>query len=96
MSLGNLKRRLKALWLKRKNNQFGDQGRNWSVNWGGGGAYSYIRILPDEFILKSVIIIADFKRNSSSRTRIYKYAPPPLINALVTALLVMINALFTF
>ena len=37
---------------------------------GGGGAYSYIRILPDEFLLKSVVITADFKRNSSSRTPI--------------------------
>ena len=53
---------------------------------GGGGVYSYIRVLPDEFLLKSVVITDDFKRNSSGRTRIYEYAPPPLINALVTAL----------
>ena len=51
----------------------------------GGGGYSYIRVLPDEFLLKSVVITADFKRNSSGRTRIYEYATPP-INALVTAL----------
>ena len=44
---------------------------------GGGGAYSYIHVLPDEFLLKSVVITVDFKRNSSSRTRIYEYAPPP-------------------
>ena len=54
----------------------------------GGGAYSYIRVLPDEFLLKSVVITVDFKRNSSGRTRIYEYAPPPPppINALVSAL----------
>ena len=50
-----------------------------------GGVYSYIRVLPDEFLLKSVVITVDFKRNSSGRTRIYEYAPPP-INVLVSAL----------
>ena len=44
---------------------------------GGGGVYSYIHVLPDEFLLKSVVITVDFKRNSSGRTRIYEYAPPP-------------------
>ena len=53
---------------------------------GGGGVYSYIHVLPDEFLLKSVVITVDFKRNSSGRTRIYEYAPPPPINALVSAL----------
>ena len=24
-----------------------DQGRGESVNWGGGGVYSYIRVIPD-------------------------------------------------
>ena len=51
----------------------------------GGGGYSYILVLPDEFFFKSVVIKVDFKRNSSGRTRIYEYAPPP-INVLVTAL----------
>ena len=51
----------------------------------GGGAYSYIRVLPDEFLLKSTVMTTDFKRNSSGRTRIYEYPPPPPINALVTA-----------
>ena len=51
----------------------------------GGGVYSYIRVLPDEFLLKSVVITVDFKRNSSGRTRMYEYAPPPF-NALVSAL----------
>ena len=44
---------------------------------GEGGVYSYIRVRPDEFLLKSVVITVDFKRNSSGRTRIYEYAPPP-------------------
>ena len=52
-----------------------------------GRGYLYIRVLPDEFLLKSVVITVDFKRNSSDRTRIYEYAPPPPpIKALVTAL----------
>ena len=29
---------------------------------GGGGAYSYIRVLPDEFLLKSTVIATDFKK----------------------------------
>ena len=45
---------------------------------GVGGVYSYIHVLPDEFLLKSVVITVDFKRNSSGRTRIYEYAPPQL------------------
>ena len=48
------------------------------IEGGGGGGYSYIRVLPDEFLLKSVVITVDFKRNSSGRTRIYEYAPPQL------------------
>ena len=43
----------------------------------GRGGYSYICVLPDEFLLKSVVIKVDFKRNSSGRTQIYEYAPPP-------------------
>ena len=35
---------------------------------GGGGAYSYIRVLPDELLLKSTVMTTDFKRNSSGRT----------------------------
>ena len=50
---------------------------------GGGGAYSYIRVLLDEFLLKSTVMTTDFKRNSSGRTRINKYTPPPnLVSAL--------------
>ena len=44
---------------------------------GGGGEYSYIRVLPDKFLLKLTLMTADFKRNSSGRTRRYEYSPPP-------------------
>ena len=46
---------------------------------GGGGEYSYFLVLPDKFLLKSVVIKVNFKRNSSDRTRIYEYiyAPNP-------------------
>ena len=33
----------------------------------GGGVYSYIRILHDEFLLKSILMTTDFKRNLSDR-----------------------------
>ena len=56
---------------------------------GGGGEYSYIRVLPDEFLLKLTLMTADFKRNSSGRTRRYEYSPPPPppINVLVSPLI---------
>ena len=38
---------------------------------GGRGVYSYICVLTDEFLLKSVVIRVDFKRNSSRKTRIF-------------------------
>ena len=44
---------------------------------GGGGEYSYICVLSDEFLLKSTLRTTDFKRNSSDRTQIYEYSPPP-------------------
>ena len=55
---------------------------------GGGGEYSHLLLLPDEFLLKSAVIKVNFKRNSSGRTRIYEYSPPPPppINALVSPL----------
>ena len=30
---------------------------------GGGGVYSYICVMPDEILLKSVVISVNFKRN---------------------------------
>ena len=38
----------------RKKNIFSTYGRNLSDNWGGG--YSYIRVMPDGFLLKSIQI----------------------------------------
>ena len=35
---------------------------------GGGGEYSYLRVLPSKFLLKSVVIKVNFKRNLSGRT----------------------------
>lgn len=35
---------------------------------GGVARYSYIRVLTEDFFLKSLIIRDDFKRNSSGRT----------------------------
>ena len=55
---------------------------------GGGGVYSYIRVMPDEFLLKSVV----FKLISKEISRVeHEYMnihppPPPPINALATAL----------
>ena len=38
---------------------------------GGGGYFAHLVVLPDEFLLKSVVIRVDFKINLSGRTRIY-------------------------
>ena len=49
------------------------------------------RVLPDEFLLKLTVMTTDFNRNSSGRTQIYEYAPPPpTINGLVTALILTV------
>ena len=34
-------------------------------------------LMPNEFLLKSTLITTDLKRDSSGRTRIYEYTPPP-------------------
>ena len=39
------------------------------IGGGGGGVYSYIRVMPDEFRLKLTF-------TSSGITRIYEYTPP--------------------
>ena len=54
------------------------RGETRALTGGGGGEYSYIRVLPDEFLLKLTLMTADFKRNSSGRTRRYEYSPPQL------------------
>ena len=50
------------------------------------GVYLYIGVLPDEFLLKSVVIRVDCKGNSSGRTLIYEYTLPP-INGQVMSML---------
>ena len=42
---------------------------------GGGGGYSYIRVLPDEFLLKSVVISKEIRR--SEREYMNMHPPPP-------------------
>ena len=54
---------------------------------GGGGVNIHIFVFcPDEFLLKLTLMTADFKRNSSGRTRRYEHSPLPPINALVSPL----------
>jgi hypothetical protein len=51
-----------------------------------GGVYSYIRVLPDEFLLN--FFVFKFISNEISRAEHeYMNIPPPAINALVTPLL---------
>ena len=57
----------------------GFRGETRALIGGGGGEYSYIRVLQDEFLLKLTLMTADFKRNSSGRTRRYEYSPPQLM-----------------
>ena len=59
---------------------------------GGGGAYSYIRVLPDEFLLKSTVMTNWFSKEIRRAEREYmNIYPPPPINALVTALPVFVQ-----
>ena len=44
---------------------------------GGGCEYSYLRVLPDEFLLKLAVIKINFKRNLSGRTQYMNIHPPP-------------------
>ena len=66
------------------NNQ--GQGRSYSVNWGGGGGvYSYIPVMPDGFLLKSVVFKLISKEISRADHEYMNIHPP--INALATALI---------
>ena len=71
-------------WLKYKLYQIYDtkiysffhQGRNLSDNWGGGGVYSYIRVVPDGFLLKSTQIQ---KKSVRQNMNIWiNTSPPPI------------------
>ena len=49
--------------------------------WGGGGEYSYIRVLPDEFLLKSVVfkyISKEISRAEHEYMNINSPPPPQL------------------
>ena len=64
---------------KRAREGLGNRGETRAlIGEGGGGEYSYFLVLPDKFLLKSVVIKVNFKRNSLDRTRIYEYTPPQL------------------
>ncbi len=55
----------------------------------GGGVYSYILVLPDEFLLKSVVfkfISKEISRAEHEYINIHPPPPPP-IHALVTPLI---------
>ena len=63
--------------------------------WGGGGggvySYSYIRVMPDGFLLKSVVFKLISKEISQAEHEYMNIhpPPPPPINALATALRAM-------
>ena len=54
---------------------------------GGGGVYSYIRVMPDGFLLKSVVFKLISKEISGADHEYMSIPPPPRINALATALI---------
>ena len=45
---------------------------------GGGGAYSYIRVLPDEFLLKSTVMTLIAKEIRRAEREYMNMHPPPL------------------
>ena len=49
---------------------------------GGGDEYSDLLFLPGEFLLNSLVIRVDFKRNSLGRTRIYEWTIGALVSSL--------------
>ena len=54
---------------------------------GGGGVYSYIRVMPDGFLLKSVVFKFISKEISRAYHEYMNTPPPPSpMNALATAL----------
>ena len=67
-----------------------------------GGVYSYIRVLPEEFLLKSVVfkfISKEISRADHEHMNIQHpppHPPPPPINALVRPLSLSSNKDFTF
>ena len=57
------------------------------IGGGGGSVYSYIRVMPDGFLLKSVVFKFISKEISRAEHEYMNIPPPPPpINALATAL----------
>ena len=48
-------------------------------NWGGGGEYSYIRVLPDGFLLKAIVFTV------CEHDYMNIHPPPRIIASIVTA-----------
>ena len=44
---------------------------------GGGGVYSYIRAMPDQFLLKSVVCFFSISKKVSRAEHEYLNTPPP-------------------
>ena len=63
------------------------------IGGGGGGVYSYIRVMPDEFLLKSVVFKLISKDISRAEHDYMNIPPPPPINALATAMNLLYYAL---
>ena len=57
---------------------------------GGGGVYSYIHVLSDEFLLKSNSNLSIWKETSRAEHEYMNKHPPPPINVLATALFVIV------
>ncbi len=47
------------------------------IGGGGGGVYSYIRVMPDEFLLKSVVFRLILKEISRAEHEYMNIHPPP-------------------
>ena len=58
------------------------------INWRGGGAYSYIQVLPDSFLLKSTLFkqLVKWNQEISQMEPEYTNMNPPPINALDSSL----------
>ena len=56
---------------------------------GGGGAYSYIHVLPDQFLSKLINLNLISKETSRAKHEyMNKHPPPPPINVLATAVMI--------
>ena len=51
-----------------------------------GGEYSYLLVLPDKFLLKSVVIRVDLIKIRRAEHEYMKYTPPPLTHYILSPL----------